>query len=962
MNKKDFLFSVILVSVGMLVLTMFNAMPVLAATFAWDIQLHETSNTTYTNTPFMSGFKVNEMIASGYMQSDGLDAVVTDGGNALPTLVSDNAVWWVGDLASGTTKTFTLTTGNDPASSMPIIVGSNGYFRTPYNASLELSDGWELDISGYVDTSSGSDKYILYKDGEVTVQVTGDEEITATVNDGSDESIVLTPIASGYYSITLILSSGTLTFTVGSTSDTTSVGTPSHNTNDWLWDENNAMPYIDSVAVQVASVSTSSIELNCAESQGSVFTNEANGTYIFGYGGAYTYAGTIGGTEPKWEVGGYQFFQTVNIPQGATITSATYSPYSIGNDSGTVVNTKITGYKIASSDVSDFLMDTQGKYQDMRGTVVGGANDDYITTAQVNWDNIPAWTAGVQYDSPDIASIIQELVNQSSWVSGDVIGIWFDDYNARSLQTSGDPWRRPSSMGGTLSQLKINYTYSGVSVQQHNDDAPGFGGNFGSNVWLAIQFIPSISYDITAVSLSLARYNGTIGNPTVGIRATPTGSDLCLATVSGASISVEPDFTWVTFTFNTPVSLSPSVPYFIVVRDPDAPGWSYGYLIGNDGALDNESTSNDSGASYPWSPDGASDAYRIYGSIPPTDILGNIWYSAPEWVSDYGDKTLFNEGGYVAGSSGKALSMSIHVSEIGYQTHYMEMGIYTKSGDTYSPITNGITNPVQIPQGEETEWATAYFPVQPDIVEGTTYYLLYREDGLWSYKVGYYISDSSFVGTTDISYGSWGEFSSSDQVATNYQPSLYATVQVPAIVVGTGEMLHYQPVGLISGTTLPDQSGNSNDGVITWGTNPAEGINPVVGGVYPINVAQVSANSTGLANYVIMPEISSNFSTTIAPAFPGADIITSIANATGTPPQLPFIMLASFVVEASSLTGSYLQHKFMTNSIFIKILIVTGVMSLFVALKVFDFWMLVLYLIIAITIGLTSLPKITGAP
>lgn len=46
-------------------------------------------------------------------------------------------------------------------------------------------------------------------------------------------------------------------------------------------------------------------------------------------------------------------------------------------------------------------------------------------------------------------------------------------------------------------------------------------------------------------------------------------------------------------------------------------------------------------------------------------------------------------------------------------------------------------------------------------------------------------------------------------------------------VSGTRTLL-YDPNDIISGTTLPDRTGNGNDGVITWGTNPS-GINIAIG-------------------------------------------------------------------------------------------------------------------------------------
>ncbi|MFW9899899.1 MAG: hypothetical protein ACFFDY_01270 [Candidatus Thorarchaeota archaeon] len=46
-----------------------------------------------------------------------------------------------------------------------------------------------------------------------------------------------------------------------------------------------------------------------------------------------------------------------------------------------------------------------------------------LTTASVNWNNEGAWTLDTAYDSPDIKTIIQEIVNRGGWASGNDIQI-----------------------------------------------------------------------------------------------------------------------------------------------------------------------------------------------------------------------------------------------------------------------------------------------------------------------------------------------------------------------------------------------------------------------------------------------------------------------------------------------------------------------------------------------------------
>jgi len=58
------------------------------------------------------------------------------------------------------------------------------------------------------------------------------------------------------------------------------------------------------------------------------------------------------------------------------------------------------------------------------------------TTARVDWDDIPSWTANTEYTSPDIKTVIQEIVNRAGWTSGNDIVIFWDDFDDRSGHSS----------------------------------------------------------------------------------------------------------------------------------------------------------------------------------------------------------------------------------------------------------------------------------------------------------------------------------------------------------------------------------------------------------------------------------------------------------------------------------------------------------------------------------------------
>jgi len=122
-------------------------------------------------------------------------------------------------------------------------------------------------------------------------------------------------------------------------------------------------------------------------------------------------------------------FTGISIPQATTITDS-YIKYTCAvANTNTPVIARIIGNDVDNATT----FSTQSDYQNRRGTIVGGANNDYITTASIDWPSIPEMpTIGLKYDTPDITSIIQEIIDRPGWVSGNAIVLWCDDYENRA--------------------------------------------------------------------------------------------------------------------------------------------------------------------------------------------------------------------------------------------------------------------------------------------------------------------------------------------------------------------------------------------------------------------------------------------------------------------------------------------------------------------------------------------------
>lgn len=113
---------------------------------------------------------------------------------------------------------------------------------------------------------------------------------------------------------------------------------------------------------------------------------------------------TYGDSGVPWDA--FQRFTNVTIPQGATIDDAKLQWHANLNRAGTTCNFTING-----NDVDNAVSPTNNAEFDAL----------VLTTATVNNNNVPAWTAGVVYDSPDLATIVQEIVDRGSWASGNAM-------------------------------------------------------------------------------------------------------------------------------------------------------------------------------------------------------------------------------------------------------------------------------------------------------------------------------------------------------------------------------------------------------------------------------------------------------------------------------------------------------------------------------------------------------------
>jgi hypothetical protein len=163
-------------------------------------------------------------------------------------------------------------------------------------------------------------------------------------------------------------------------------------------------------------------------------------------------------------------FSNVAIPTDAKITKAYITFTASRSLAATTVNTRISGDREIDAAAFSSLYD----YRTRRGTDVGGVDNSKRTTAQVNWDNIGAWTLENEYLSPDITAIIQEIIDQEGWVSGNHLAIFWDDHEGRSSNNTLAARSAFSYYGSNTNAPQIHIEYT-VESKQTNEYGKGKG-------------------------------------------------------------------------------------------------------------------------------------------------------------------------------------------------------------------------------------------------------------------------------------------------------------------------------------------------------------------------------------------------------------------------------------------------------------------------------------------------------
>jgi type IV pilus assembly protein PilY1 len=93
-------------------------------------------------------------------------------------------------------------------------------------------------------------------------------------------------------------------------------------------------------------------------------------------------------------------------------------------------------------------------------TYVGTAR----TTAKVAWSNLPSWGTNTLHSSPEIKTVIQEIVDRGDWSSGNALVTSVHDEDETSSTGARREWHSHDNDATRAAKLDIDFEAAAVTV------------------------------------------------------------------------------------------------------------------------------------------------------------------------------------------------------------------------------------------------------------------------------------------------------------------------------------------------------------------------------------------------------------------------------------------------------------------------------------------------------------------
>jgi len=195
------------------------------------------------------------------MDSDGLDTEIDEGSTTREYLVIEDKLGiFIPSFYSYQTRIENYRLGySSPGSYFPLITGIGGNVTVDDDPSLELGGNFTIEVEGWIDTNSGSDKNIIYKENSFKLWVSDTEEIKVAILGAGDSETKAVLFSDSRMSSQVLKievvgdSAANMTLTIwdgsgtqlGTNSTTLASASVPDNGNIWNFFQNDVMPYLE---------------------------------------------------------------------------------------------------------------------------------------------------------------------------------------------------------------------------------------------------------------------------------------------------------------------------------------------------------------------------------------------------------------------------------------------------------------------------------------------------------------------------------------------------------------------------------------------------------------------------------------------------------------------------------------------------------------------------------------------
>ncbi len=170
-------------------------------------------------------------------------------------------------------------------------------------------------------------------------------------------------------------------------------------------------------------------------------------------------------------------FANVNVPKGARITNA-WVQFTADNEKLTGAGTNLAIWGRLEPNPATF-------------TAARSVSTAPKTVAVVKWTNIVDWASGARgplQQTPNLAPVIQELVNQSGWAPG----------NALALMIGDDPANKSTNVRSVLASASTHALHIEYSSKYATNPSPADGALY-ADTWVSLGWDPgetSVTHDV----------------------------------------------------------------------------------------------------------------------------------------------------------------------------------------------------------------------------------------------------------------------------------------------------------------------------------------------------------------------------------------------------------------------------------------------------------------------------------